>query len=91
MARKRYPQEFRDRVVELSQSGRSVSSLAEEFKLRPQTIRIWIDRANEPEESDVSKEIRRVRRELAKVTEERDILRKAAEWATKKDLTKNPN
>ena len=78
-------------MVELAESGRSVSSLAEEFKLRPQTIRIWIDRANEPEESHDSKEYRKLRLELAKVTEERDILKAAADWVAKKGSTNNPD
>ena len=41
-----YPQQFRDRIVELARTGRSVSELAEEFEPTDQTIRSWIKKAD---------------------------------------------
>ncbi len=92
MGRRHYPQEYRDRLVELAKSGRSVSSLAEEFEPTEQTIRNWIDRANAegPGEWIDPKEHRRMRRQLARVTEERDILAKATAWFAK-ETTKTPS
>ncbi len=90
MGRKRYPQEYRDRLVELARSGRSVASLAEEFEPTPQTIRNWLDEADGPVERDDSKELRKLRRELARIKEERDILAKATAWFAK-ETTRTPS
>lgn len=90
MGRKRYPQEYRDRLVELARSGRSVASLAEEFEPTPQTIRNWLDEADGPVDRDDSKEVRKLRRELARIKEERDILAKATAWFAK-ETTRTPS
>ncbi len=90
MGRKRFPQEYRDRLVELARSGRSVASLAEEFELTPQTIRNWLDEADGPGKRDDSKELRKLRRELARIKEERDILAKATAWFAK-ETTRTPS
>ena len=90
MGRKRYPQEYRDRLVELARSGRSVASLAEEFEPTPQTIRNWLDEADGPVDRDDSKELRKLRRELARIKEERDILAKATAWFAK-ETTRTPS
>ena len=91
MGRKHYPKEYRERLVELARSGRSVASLAEEFEPTGQTIRNWLDRANgRPEHQDDAKEVRRLRRELSRVQEERDILAKATAWFAK-ETTRTPS
>ena len=75
MGRKHYPKEYRERLVELARSGRSVASLAEEFEPTGQTIRNWLDRANgRPEHQDDAKEVRRLRRELSRVQDEHSIV-----------------
>ena len=83
MGRKHYPQEYKDWLVQLARSGRSVASLAEEFEPTPQTIRNWLDEAGGPVDRDDSKELRKLRRELARIKEERDILAKATAWFAK--------
>ena len=45
MGTKHYPQEYRERLITLARSGRSVALLAEEFEPTPQTIRNWLDGA----------------------------------------------
>ena len=90
MGTKHYPQEYRERLIALARSGRSVASLAEEFEPTPQTIRNWLDRADGPGEQDDSKEVKRLRRELARIKEERDILAKATAWFAK-ETTKTPS
>jgi transposase-like protein len=42
--RKRYPAEFKRRLVELNRTGRSFSSLQSEFGVHEQTIRVWAAR-----------------------------------------------
>lgn len=82
-----YPQQFRDRIVELARAGRSVSELAEEFEPTGQTIRTWIKKANVEDgvrsdgtTADEREELRELRKELRRLKQERDILAKATAW-----------
>lgn len=82
--RKRYPLEYRRRMVELARSGRSPEALAREFEPSAPTIRNWVKQADTDEgrrddgtttrERD---ELRRLRRENKRLRLECDILRKA--------------
>lgn len=84
---KRYPQEFRRRMVALVREGRSVLELSRQFELAQQSIRNWVAQADRDEgrredglttvERD---ELSRLRRENERLREEREILKKAAAW-----------
>ena len=79
-----YPPEFRDQVVALHRSGRSVAELAREFEPTEHTIRTWIKKADPSpraaaDESDRD-ELKRLRKENRRLQQERDILAKAAAW-----------
>jgi transposase len=85
MPRITYPPEYRQRILELARSGRSVSSLAKEFEPAEKTIREWVRQAEleetgaaRPDEKD--RRIRELLRENAILREEREILKKAAAW-----------
>ena len=85
--RRRYPLEFRDRMIELVRTGRSPESLAREFEPTAQSIRNWIRQADRDEgrrsdglTTDERTELHRLRRENATLREEREILKKAAAW-----------
>jgi transposase len=80
-----YSLEFRQEAVRLLRSsGRSVPQLAAELGCSPQSLRNWarqldVDDGRQPGlTSDEREELRRLRRELRVVTEEREILKKAA-------------
>jgi len=81
-----YPDEFRREAVALvrSSSDRSVPSIARDLGISGQTLRNWVrqsevDRgARHGLSSDEREELRRLRRENSVLTEEREILRKAA-------------
>ena len=80
-----YSLEFRQEAVRLLRSsGRSVPQLASELGCSPQSLRNWarqldVDEGTQPGlTSDEREELRRLRRELRTVTEEREILKKAA-------------
>ena len=80
-----YSLEFRQEAVRLGRSsGRSVPQLARELGCSPQSLRNWsrqldVDDGKQPGlTSDEREELRRLRRELRVVTEEREILKKAA-------------
>lgn len=82
-----YPSEFRDQIVALARSGRSVAELAREFEPSEQTIYTWIAqaerKAGKPAESFATggqDELSQLRKENRRLRQERDILAKAAAW-----------
>lgn len=88
-----YPAEFREQIVALARTGRSVENLAREFEPCAATIHVWIKQADRDggrradglttEERD---ELRRLRRENRQLRQERDILAKAAAWFAQSDV-----
>ncbi len=81
-----YPAEYRQRILELARLGRSAWSLAQEFEPTTTTIRSWIVQAGIDTgelvgvTSDEKAELVRLRREVAVLREEKEILAKAAAW-----------
>ena len=80
-----YSKEFRREAVQLLRSsGRSVPQLAKELGISPQSLRNWAVQRDVDEgkadglSSDERDELRRLRREVKVLAEEREILRKAA-------------
>jgi len=78
-----YPLDFRREAVELlRRSGKTVPQLASELGVSPQSLRNWSRQIDVDEgkaaglSSDEREELRRLRRELRTVTEEREILKK---------------
>jgi transposase len=85
-----YPLEFRREVVALlKSSGKSVPQLAGELGISPQSLRnrarqIDVDAGRaEGLTSEEREELRRLRREVKTLTEEREILKKAAVFFAK--------
>ena len=85
--RKRYPAEFKRRLLELNRAGRSFSSLQSEFGVHEQTIRVWARQAKidagqaDGLTTDERAELARLRRQNAELLEEREILKKFAAWS----------
>ena len=84
---KRYPDEFRRRMIELVRSGRSAESLGREFEPSAQAIRTWVEQSDRDEgrredglTTQERGELGRLRRENRGLLEEREILEKAAAW-----------
>jgi transposase-like protein len=82
-----YPPEFRSKVVELARSGRTLSSLAKEFGVTDVTLRSWlrqadldVGRRSDGLTTEEKQELARLRKEVAKLRQERDILEQAAAW-----------
>jgi transposase len=80
-----YSEEFRREAVRLLRtSGRSVPQLAKELGCSPTSLRNWaaqrdVDEGTAPGlTSDEREELRRLRREVKTLAEEREILKKAA-------------
>ena len=82
-----YAAEYRRRIIELAQAGRSINELAGEFEPSTNAIRKWVKQAalDEGLRSDgltttEREELNRLRRENRVLREEREILAKAAAW-----------
>jgi transposase len=87
-----YSLEFRREAVRLLRtSGRSIPQLAKELGCSPQSLRNWSrevdvdDGKVEGLTSDEREAPRRLRREVRTLTEEREILRKAAAFFARQD------
>jgi transposase len=85
-----YPLEFRREAVALLKSSRkSVPQLAGELGISPQSLRNWARQIDvdagkaEGLTSAEREELRRLRREVKALTEEREILKKAAVFFAK--------
>lgn len=89
MSSKRYSEEFRrEAVKQVTERGRPVKQVAQALGITTHSLYAWLRRArrSEPEQraqSDQEAEVRRLRSELRRVTEERDILKKAAAYFAK--------
>jgi transposase len=88
----KYSPEFkRDAVALVHSTGRPINQVARELGLSHETLRNWVKRdridrgQGEPGEltSDQLQELRRLRREVAELRTEREILRKAAAYFAK--------
>jgi transposase len=84
----------REAVRLLRTSGRPIPQLAKELGCSPQSLRNWARQLDVDEgkaeglTSDEREELRRLRRENRILTEEREILRKAAAFFTKDSETR---
>ena len=91
----RYTPEFKRQMVGLVRSGRTPASLAKEFGPSAWTIGLWVKQtARDSGDGDGGltsserEELRRLRREVKRLKEEREILSKAAAWfATESGVT----
>ena len=91
---KRYPREFRDRMVELVRSGRTPEELEKQFEPSARSIRDWLKQAERDEgrrsdglTRDERQELERLRRENRRLKLEQEILSKAAAWFARETKT----
>lgn len=86
--RRVYDKEFKLMLIDLLESGRSISSVSEEFDIRRDTISKWrrsfreagaasFSGQGKSKLTDQERENLRLKRELKSIKEERDILKKA--------------
>ena len=81
---KRYPEEFKiEAVKQVTKKGHSVSEVATRLGTTTHSLYAWIKRYDPQEPKitdsrDAVSELAKLKKELQRVTEERDILKKAA-------------
>lgn len=82
-----YPPQLRARLIELARTGRTPEEFGRQFEPSAQTIRNWLRQADRDDgrrldglTTEERGEVRRLRREVKALREEREILRKAEAW-----------
>lgn len=84
MSNKRYTEEFKKEAVrQVVDRGYSGAEVARRLGVTSHSLNAWIKKygpgaAEHQEKTEADAEIRRLKNELCRVTEERDILKKAA-------------
>ena len=83
MSGKRYPEEFKiEAVKQVTEKGYSVAKVATRLGMTTHSLYAWIKRYDQGQskatkDKDSTVELARLKKELQRVTEERDILKKA--------------
>ena len=86
MKSKRYTEEFkREAVKQITEQGYSVADVAQRLGTTTHSLYAWLKKFYEPnpqlsDNADLSAENVRLKSELRRMTEERDILKKAAKY-----------
>ena len=89
MSTKRYPEEFKiEAIKQVTERGHTVADVASRLGVSTHSLYKWIREAEQPTEVrhgqlSQAEELRRLKFELKRVTEERDILKKAAAYFAK--------
>ena len=89
MSSKRYPEEFKiEAVKQITERGYPVAEVASRIGVSQHGLYEWVKRYSVPEPERLetqsqAAEIRKLKAELRRVTEERDILKKAAAYFAK--------
>jgi transposase len=74
----------RDAVAQITERGYPVAEVSKRLGVSPHSLYAWKKKFSQPPGGDdQSAEIRRLKRELTRVTEERDILKKATAYFAK--------
>ncbi len=87
--RTRYTEEFkRDAIAQVTDRGHSVRDVSKRLGVSAKSLYDWIKQYSKPEsvlqeEDNLTRENRRLKSELMRVTEERDILKKAVAYFAK--------
>ena len=77
---KKYPEGFKQEAVrQVAEKGYSISSIAKRLGISDKSLYYWVNKANRPVKKPTDdEEIRKLKAELKRVTEERDVLKEAA-------------
>ena len=81
----RYTEDFkRDAVAQVTERGYTVQEVSERLGITSKSLYAWRSKFEQPKQQTTQDvEVRRLKAELARVTEERDILKKATVYFAK--------
>lgn len=78
---KHYTDEFRNTLVELYNSGKSLADLSSEYGISKSTITVWINKAKpivvDKDKTITTAEYQQMLKKMARLEEENEILKKA--------------
>ena len=81
----KYTKEFKETIVQLHEAGQPVSDLVKEYGVANQTIYKWLQLYGKSKDQNVSlHELQQMRKEMAKMKEKNEILKKALTFFAKK-------
>ncbi len=91
---KSYTSEFKESAVKLAiETDQPISQTARELGVNVNTLHTWISKYSKPvkdtekrNDEHIYDEVKRLKKELAKVTQERDLLKKATAYFAKETL-----
>ena len=90
-----YPEEFRREAVQLVRNGRTFSDVAKSLGVTEQSLRTWakrdqLDRHERDDglRSEEREELARLRREVKRLEQERDLLKRAAAFFVRETETR---
>ena len=97
MRKSHYTKEFKESTIKfcIDNSDKSISSIAKDLGLNKGTLSLWVNEykkkyninpSNELKKETLEEENKRLRKELALVKQEREILKKAAAYFAKETL-----
>ncbi|PPK63058.1 transposase [Malaciobacter marinus] len=97
MRKSHYTKEFKESTIKfcIDNSDKSISSIAKDLGLNKGTLNLWVNEykekhninpSNELKKETLEEENKRLRKELALVKQEREILKKAAAYFAKETL-----
>lgn len=88
-----YPSEFKETAVKIAiEANQPIVHTAKELGVNVNTLHTWISKYSQPKESSMRTtdhhfdEIKQLKKELARVTQERDLLKKAAAYFAKESV-----
>lgn len=91
----KYSEQFHREAVELAKTtDKPQAEIAHEIGVTRATLRRWVRRAEvdagqrEGRTTEESEEVRQLRRDVRRLTQEREILKKAAVWFAKESETR---
>ena len=85
MSKKQFTEEFRQEAIrQIVDRGRPVAEVSAALGVSTHSLYVWLKEFKKPVEvSAAEEEVKRLQAELRKVTEERDILKKATAYFAK--------
>lgn len=87
MGKARFSDDFkRDAVLQITERGYPVTEVSQRLGVSTHSLYAWKKQFSQPsdaDDGDRAAEIKQLKRELARVTEERDILKKATAYFAK--------